>query len=43
MDKHKTVFLRSLRLEKIRANRTYVHKSRCAKHGWGYGDLKRYK
>ena len=38
-DKEKTVFIRSLRLEKIMTNRTYVHKSQCAKHGLGYRDL----
>ena len=29
-DKHKTVFLRLLLLEKIRTNRTYVHKYQYA-------------
>ena len=38
-DKHKIVFLCSLRLEKRRTNRTYVHRSRYAKHGLGYCDF----
>ena len=42
-DKQKPVFLRLLRREKIRANRTYVHKSQYAKHGLGYCDLVYYK
>ena len=37
-DKHKIVLLRSLWLEKI-TNRTYVRKSRFAKHGLGYRDV----
>ena len=32
-DKHKTVSLCSLRLKKIRTNRTYVPKSQYAQHG----------
>ena len=42
-DKHETVFLCSLRFEKIITNRTYVHKSRYVKHGLGYCDLVYYK
>ena len=42
-DKHKTVFLRSLRLEEIRINRAYVRKSQHAKHYSGYQDLVYYK
>ena len=38
-DKHKTVFICSLRPEKIITNRTYVYKSQYAKHGLGYRDL----
>ena len=38
-DKHKTVFICSLRFEKIITNRTYMYKSRYAKYGLGYGDL----
>ena len=38
-DKLKAVFLCSLQLEKIRANRTYVHKSQYASHSLGYRDL----
>ena len=38
-DKQKTVFLHSFWLEKIRTNRTYVHKSQCTKHGSGYHDF----
>ena len=42
-DKHKAVFLCLLQLEKIMTNGTYVHKSRCDKHGLGYCDLVYYK
>ena len=42
-DKQKPVFLHLLRREKIRANRTYVHKSQYAKHSLGYCDLVYYK
>ena len=42
-DKHKTAFLRSLRLEEIRINRAYVRKSQHAKHYSGYQDLVYYK
>ena len=35
-DKHKVVLLRSLRLENIRINSTYVCKSQYVKHGLGY-------
>ena len=42
-DKHKTVFLRSIWIEKIRTNRTYVHMPQYAKHGLGYCDLVYYK
>ena len=38
-DKHKIAFLRSLWLEKIRTNRTYVHKFRYTKHGLGHREL----
>ena len=41
-DKHKTVFLRSRRLEKIRTNETYLHKSWYVKHGL-YCNLVYYK
>ena len=42
-DKHKAVFICSLRLEKIITNRTYVYKSQHAKHGLGYRDLAYHK
>ena len=42
-DNHKTVFLRSLRIEKIRTNGTYKHKSRYAKHDLEYRDIVYYK
>ena len=42
-DKHKAVFLCLLWLEKIRTNRTYVHKSWYAKLGLGYCGLVYYK
>ena len=38
-----TVFLGLLQLEKIRMNRTYVHKSRYAEHSLEYYDLVCYK
>ena len=38
-DKHKTVFFHLVQLEKIRINRTYVHKSQCVKLDQGYCDL----
>ena len=38
-DKHKTIFHHLLQLEKIRTNRTYVHKSRYGKRGLGYPEL----
>ena len=41
-DKH-TVFCCSLRLEEIRTNKTYVHKSWYAKHDLGYCNLVYYK
>ena len=42
-DKRKTVFFRSLWLEKIRTNRTCIHKSRYANHGLRYHYLAYYK
>ena len=42
-DKNKVAYLRSIWLEKIRTNRTYVRKSRYAKYGLGYCDLVYYK
>ena len=42
-NKHKAAFLRSVWLEKIRTNGTYVHKSRYAKQGLGHHDLVYYK
>ena len=38
-DKHKTVFLQLLWLEKIRTSRTYMRKSRYAKHILVYRDM----